>query len=333
MKKLLVVSVFAFATLSSHAQVNDKIGAEPDEIKAMARKTLVVELPEENAKVIDSFSKKTAAADAAAYRASLASYREQIEPAIRKYWQYNKNIEFKTTSEVVALFEKKSTKYVALLKVVLADGGGAYGYTFGLGVPAIVLTRTDGDSKVTKKGQLELRKYDYQMYLVTTPAEDGTESYSEAGMKFTLTQAQKHMEWIGKSSKSKTYHDYCKEMAKSNCSKLASKDLMVADNGLYKSVDKSEAVESYGKPIDFAPAADLEKAYLDATPGKAVLISLPIGTVGGSLLVVTIVKLAYMKVVVDTETNTVLNAIVPGVGKSYVEGVAKMDLRQLADCK
>ncbi len=332
MKKLIIVSAFALAAISTRAQVNDKIGAEPDEIKAMAKKTLVVELPEENDKVIASFSKKTAEADLAAYRASLASYREQIEPAVCKYWSYNKNIEFKKTSEVVALFQKKSTKYVALMKVVLADGGGAYVYSFGLGVPAIVLTRTDGDSKVTKKGQLELRKYDYQMYLVTNPFDDGTESYSEAGMKFTLTQAQKHMDWIVKSTKSKTYHDYCKAMAKSNCSKLASKDLMVDEAGLYKSVDKSEAVESYGKAIDFEPAADLQKAYLDATPGKAVLISLPIGTISGTLVVVTITKLVYMKVVVDTETNTVLNAIVPGMGKTYVEGVTKMDLRQLADC-
>jgi hypothetical protein len=40
------------------AQVSLKINAEPAELKSLARRTLVVELPEENPKVIDGFPKK-----------------------------------------------------------------------------------------------------------------------------------------------------------------------------------------------------------------------------------------------------------------------------------
>src|SRR5688500_4738273 len=79
------LSILLLASVCSHAQVAIKIWAEPAELKALSKRTLVVELPEENPKVTEGFPKKTAESDAAAYRASLASYREHIEPAVRKY--------------------------------------------------------------------------------------------------------------------------------------------------------------------------------------------------------------------------------------------------------
>lgn len=333
MNKFIPFVVAATMAIQAHAQVAVKIWADPSELKALSKKTLVVELPDENSGVINSFPKKTAEADIAAYRASLASYREKIEPAVREHWRYNEKIEFKTTSEIVSLFAKKSSKYVVLLKVVLPDGGGAYAYTFGLGVPALVLTRTDGDHKVTKKGQLQLAKYDYQMYLCTDTDDDGREIYTDAGLAFTLKQAQKHLQWAARQKKSEHYIHYCKAMRSKNCSKLRSKQLVLEESSLHKDKNKSDAMEAYGSNIEFVPRSELDAIYTSGTSDKAVLYSFPVGTIKGNALVVTITKLVYMKVVVDPSTDEVLHAIVPGMGQTYVEGLTMQDLKNLGDCK
>ncbi|HPJ53187.1 MAG TPA: DUF2924 domain-containing protein, partial [Flavobacteriales bacterium] len=127
-----------------NAQVQDWINAEPDELRALARRTLVVEIPEENPKEIDRFNKKTAEERTADYRATLESYRQVIEPAVRATWTFNEEIEFRTTSEILELFKQKSTKHVALMKAVLLNGGPVAANSPATVVPAFVLTRTDG---------------------------------------------------------------------------------------------------------------------------------------------------------------------------------------------
>ncbi|MCB0763309.1 MAG: hypothetical protein KDB84_01290, partial [Flavobacteriales bacterium] len=275
---LLLAGTFLFLG-RSNAQIAERIWAEPAVLKSFTKRILVVELPEPNTKVIDDFPKKTAAADEAAYRASLENYRAVIRPAIEEHWKYNSQIEFMTTSQIVELFTKKSTKHVVLLRAVLTDGGGVSVFSRYMGVPALVMTRTDGDHKVSKKGEVTIMKHDFQMYLTTSVAEDGTESYTAAGMKFTLLQAQKLLEWNWGNKKSESYIKYCKDRSKVNCSKMKNKELLVEENGLYKSVDKAEAKAAYGGPISFVTRQDLDAAYESGADDKAVLYSMPVGTI------------------------------------------------------
>lgn len=337
MNRLITLSATLIVAASLHAQVSVRINAKPADLKSLARRTLVVELPEPNPKVIKGFPKKSAAADEAAYRASLESYRQQIEPAIKAYWKFNEDIEYKTTTEIIQLFEKKSKKYVALMKVVLPDGGGVSGYSFGMGVPALVLTRTDGDSKVTKKGELDLRNHDFQSYLVLSPSEDGKEIFNEASMKLTLLLCQQFLDWNIHNKKSRHFLEYLKDQSEAHCSKLAAKQLMVDKDRLYKKTTPAEISENYGRPVECVDLASLEAAYLEGSPDKAVLFSIPIGTISGGIgigpLGYSFTRYAYSKVVVDASNSEVLNSIVPGTGKTYVEGLLPMDMRQLAKCK
>lgn len=334
MRKPIFLILLAFVSTSLlNAQVVDKIWANPAELKTLSKRTLVVELPEENPKVIDGFPKKTAEQDAAAYRESLAAYRTVIEPAIRGHWKWNENIEFLPTSRIVELFKQKSTKHVALLKVVLTTDMGVGAYTFGMGVPALVLTRTDGDGKVNKKGELRLIKHDYQMYLATTTDDNGRETYTPERMQFTLSQMQKHLAWIIKKGKSENYLKYCKEMAKQNCTRLKKKELLVDENGLHRSTTIDEAKGEFaGGTLSFVPERELDKAYGAREAGKAALFDMPVGSASGTLLVVTITRLVYMKVAVDTETDEVLGAVIPGIGKPAAEGLIKLDFKILSDC-
>lgn len=332
-KQLLTLLISLTCTSLIEAQVVDRIWAEPFELKGLSKRILVVELPEVNPKVIDGFSKKTAEQDTKAYQESLAAYRAVIEPAIRAHWKWNEKIEFMPTSQIVELFQKKSTKHVALLKVMLTTDMGVGAYSFGMGVPALVLTRTNGESKVTKKGELRLIKHDYQMYLATTTNEEGRETYTPERMQFTLSQMQKHIAWIGKKGKSENYLKYCKEMAVQNCKRLMSKELLVDEAGLHKSTTQEEANGAYkGGSLAFVPEQELDKAYAARSAGKAALFDMPVGSASGTLVVVTITRLVYMKVAVDTETDEVLGAVIPGIGNPAAEGLIKLDFKILSDC-
>ncbi len=326
--------VLAFLLLfagSAHAQVSASIGASPAELKALATRTLVVELPEPNQRVIAEFPAKTADAKKAAYENSLAAYREQIEPAIRKYWTYNKEIEFKTTSEVIELFKEKNPKYVALIKVVLADGGGAYAYSFGLGVPALVLTATDGASKVNKNGQMTLTNWDFQAYLATTPTNYGREDYSEASMKFTLVEAQKLLEWntAAGNKRSENFIKYAKDQSEKNCAKLASKKLLMAKQDLSKKMSPADAIDSYGRNLEVVDPSELESAYMNGDADKAVLFSVPVGVGIGTSVFVEVTNLIYMRVAVDPSTDKIL-ACIP---VSEPPGITKTEMTILKRCK
>ena len=330
MRVFLLASLLVFAG-SAHAQVSASIGASPADLKALAKRTLVVELPEPNQQVIAEFPAKTADAKKTAYENSLASYREQIEPAIRKYWTYNKEIEFKTTSEIIELFKEKNPKYVALLKVVLADGGGAYAYSFGLGVPALVLTATDGASKVNKNGQMTLTNWDFQAYLATTPTNYGREDYSEASMKFTLLQAQKLLEWntAAGNKKSENFIKYVKDQSAKNCAKLTSKKLLIAKQDLSKKMSPADAMDSYGRNLELVDPSELESAYLNGDADKAVLFSVPVGIGIGTSVIVEVTNLIYMRVAVDPSTDQILGCI----PASDARGITKTEMTILKKCK
>lgn len=332
MRSILLFSLFLLIS-GLQAQVSVKIYAEPAELKSLGNRTLVVELPEENPKVIEDFPKKKAAEKTEAYRASLASYREQIEPAIKEHWKFNKDIEFKTTSEIIALFQKKSNKYVALMKVVLPDGGGVSGYTFGLGVPALVLTRTDGDSKVNKKGELNIIKHDFQSYLVVSPDSTEREVYSPASMKATLILAQDYLNWNIKADKSKDFMAYSKAMGKKNCGSLAQRTLLVNEKGLYKGCTVEEAHENYPYKLEFVDRSVLESTYLGGDATKAVLISIPVGTVQGTMIVASVTYLAFSKLILDPATGEIISSHNPGMGKSITEGLLKGDFKSLSKCE
>lgn len=321
--------------LATTAQVAEKIWAGPDELKDLARRILVVELPGEDPKLLDALPKHATEKEIAEHRASiesywasLESYRAMIEPAIREHWKYNEEIEFKTTAEIFELFEKRSTKHVALLKVVLENGMGISRYTTRLGCPAIILARTDGDSKLTKSGNLLLGKYDYQMYLATTTSETGDVSYTPALMKFTLLQAQKHLAWIIKNGKSLSYVKYCKAMAEANCAKLHRLEMVVPEDGMHPGTTQEMARENYPYPMQFLSVPDLEATYTSGTEGNAVLFTLPVAAVSGTLKS----YLAYLKVFVDPSTNEVVGAIIPGIGVPLVRELLVQDLKRLDKC-
>ncbi len=67
----------------------------------MANRTLIVELLEEDPKVIDKLSKKKKrAAKLQEYKDFITFYNDMIKDAVSKYWTFNENIEYRSATEV-----------------------------------------------------------------------------------------------------------------------------------------------------------------------------------------------------------------------------------------
>jgi hypothetical protein len=330
MRSLILFSALFLTTLTITAQVSDRINAEPEDLKKLGNRILVVELPEENPKVIEEFPKKKAAQKTEAYRASLASYREQIEPAVRAHWKFNEQIEFMTTSQIVGLFQKRSSEHVVLMKVLLMDGGGISAYSFGFGVPALMLTRTDGEKdKISKKGEVVIRVPDFQSYLVVSPDSSDREVYTPASMKATLILMQDYLKWNIKNEKSKPFMAYSKEMGKKNCGDLAKRTLMIPKNGLYKGCTPEEAHTSYAYNMILVDRSEMEETYLKGDASSAVLFSIPVGTIQGNLVMT---YLAFSKLILDPVSGEIISSYNPGIGKSIAEGLMRADLKSLSKC-
>jgi hypothetical protein len=195
MRTALLCILSLLATQGLFAQLPNRIYASAEDLKGLSKRILVVEMPEENPKVIETLTKQEDTVELRAYREEMQTYRELIEDAIAENWKYNEEIEFKTTSEIIELFRAKSTQHVAMLKMVMVDAGGISHWADNLTLPALILTRTDGEVKFTKTGTMELRGHDYQMYFVRGIDAEGKEALTPASLAFSLRQAQKHLEW------------------------------------------------------------------------------------------------------------------------------------------
>ena len=129
--------------------------------------------------------------------------------------------------------------------------------------------------------------------------------------------------------KANNFHDYAKNEAEAKCGKLKGMTLMFEEEFLYKSQTLDEVKESYTWPIEFASAKEINDACMKGAPGKAVLIDVPCGT--------TVSPeddgIAYMKVIIDPNTDEILQCLYPGMGNCVSHQLMKADLKEIGRCK
>ena len=319
MMRIFLTLTFTAITLFGQAQFS----AKPDDLNAMSKLTLVVEVPDINPVVLEAISKrKKGAEEEAAYRTSVSTYQSHIQDAVGKYWTFNKEIEYKTAEEIKKLFESNSSKYVVLMKGVISPNFGLLAHTWTDGFPVLVFTRTNSGVKSGKTGSLTFQKPDFYMNVACTVGEERAETYSEADIKFTVIQLQKTLNTNMADKKTREFVKIASEEADVNCPKLAAKQLLVNKDELYKNLSASEAQATYGPNLQLVDQATIDRAYLDGDADKAVIFTVPV-SFG-----------MYSKLVVDPSNNEILATIVPkALAATYVKTIAKLDLEQFKKCK
>lgn len=310
------------------SQISDRIYGQPDDFKEMKNRTLVVELLEEDEKHVAKLTKKSQRKEKFAvqlkkYQDFIVEYNEMIQLVVPKYWSFNDKIEYKTSSEVKKIREAENKEYVLLFYTELRESSTDTRVDRAtLHVPALAYSRPERAK----------HRYDYKIYLPSSYIREGS-NYFESDFKFALKAAQANINWIIDNNEKLNFEDFCKEMAEKNCSKLSDYQLIVDREYLYGNLTETKAGDAYGNNLKFVSEDELDKIVLEETEGKAVLFSIPFGTVGSTFGPLTVSQLAFIKVIVDVETYEVLYIHIPGMGKSYVYEILKNEFTRFAECK
>jgi len=340
MKALLSVLILLTTAINGWAQIPNKIGAKPEELAAMAGRTLVVQLdpidPAISASILEAKKKDEAEGFKANYEASQQSYLDNIQAAMKEGWVFNERVEFRTPEECKELFLRKSPDHVVMKKEMY--GGSEFGnslsaswrhYAFPYGVTALTFYRTDM-VEVNNKGALRFEGTDFQMYMFGDYGPEGKALFSVNDLVITLKQAQKALAWCIGVEKPEDYFAYGKEQAKQNCQQLPTKDLVMESNYTYKDTQESELLEVYGPRLRFASHEELGTIYRSGSATEVVFYSVPIGHVsgmGGES------QIAYMKIAVDPSTDTIVSGSFPMAGGGVLRTYRSVDAKALKKCK
>jgi hypothetical protein len=329
MKRKTVVCLALLALFyvnSAVSQISGKYYGEKDDFKKMAKRTLLVEILEEDPDVIKRLSKKESRAkQLEEYKSFIVHYNELIRISVPKYWTYNTNIEYKTETEIRNLQKSKTNKYVLLSYFELSDTDLDHFERSELTVPALKYTRIEEPN----------RKPDYKIYLPSSHIRYG-KKYLEADFKVALLGMQENIKYVIKNDKTIQFQDFTEKVGEKNCSKLKGLSLLVEKNQLYNKLTAQEAEAAYGAKIEWATEADIQKHVVEGTSGKAALFAIPYAIAKGGVGPVSTSALGFFKIIVDCETGVILWSNNPGnipIGKNISHLIMEKEFKNMGLCK
>lgn len=325
-KTILLTFVAAFLISSySYSQIDPKIYGDASDFKLMEKRTLVVQLMEEDPDVIKKLSKKEKrAGQLKEYKEFISDYNELIQLTVPKYWTYNQNIEFKTESDVKKLQKAKDKKYVLLVYVELSDFAWHPSERSGLTVPVLVYQRME----------IPVTKPDYKLYIPSSFIREENK-YMECDFKVALQCMQANIKWILKNKEVLQFNQYAEEVAKSNCKKLKDAILLVEKDFLHK-MTEAQVTKAYGNKVEITDADGINKACLDTMQGKAAVLSIPYGIAEGRMGPIVSNTLVFFKIVVDCATGEILWSDNPGklpIGKNVTYKLMGKEFENMKACK
>jgi hypothetical protein len=325
---LILIICGILNTINTQAQIGGKVYGLKDDFIAMGTKPLIVELLEEKINEDDG-SKES--------EPFVPYYNTMIKSVIGKYWKYNQEIEYKTTSEIKKLKESKSDKYMVLYYVKqnkLAIYGEAK-VSSNIIIPSLFYSRIEEMDK----------KPDYKICMPSSGIRQDNR-YLEYDFKFILVEMQAHLTWMIQNNKTVQFNEYIQLVSKDNCNKLKDKKLLTDKSLLRpkellnKRLTEAQATLIYGNKIGFVAAEELNSFYVSNAKETAVLLNIPYGGIRptpmeASQSMQRRVLLSYYKVIVDCETNEILWVEIP---KGLVQGNTQAFLREsefkdIAQCR
>lgn len=263
MKKLLIlISTLIVAYNQTQAQ---KIHAEPSDFKQIFSRPMIVELLEEDAKIVAHLQKiikkhPTAAED---YKSFIRLYNENIKMAVDKFWTVNKEIEYRTTSDIHTLVKKKNTTYAILYYSESAEQFVDYATNKNVVVPSLNYTRMEHHNG----------KVDYSIFLpisFLTPHDD----YIETDLIFGVQFIQRNIEYMIEKNIKMSASAYAKTFGVT-CTLLQNKTLLLDNKLMANNASIEEIKNNYKYKFTFADAKKINEAVENADHESAYLVSLP----------------------------------------------------------
>lgn len=311
------------------AQISDKIYGKPEDFKELKKRILVVEILEPNPKTIEKLQKKKKQPELLKdYENFFSNYNELIKKVVPQYWKLNEKIEFKTTSEINSI--AGNSKYVILTYIELGDVMflDFYERASAVSVPALLYGRIEKPKK----------QPDYKIYLPSSYVRKDN-LYLESDFIFAIKAIQNNINYIIDNNKVLNFEEYANAVAKNNCSRIQSLNLLIDKTRKAEKLENNEIKENYKGNFRFAPPQELDSAIVNLIKGSAVMFIVPFGILksthgqsGPGTLVSW--RYAFLKVIVDAETCEILHVFEPGAMLTFFDDkIRKNDFKNIAGCK
>lgn len=286
MKYIFIVAITLIA-VSVSAQIDDRLYGTPAQIKNLTTRILVVELMEEDPKVVEKLKKEHKQPELLAnYSSFIKYYNQTIQVIVKKYWWLNKQIEYKGTTEVEKLGKAKNSKY-AILRFYVMNDKSQMDY---MDIRSLMYTRAEN---------LSVRP-DYFFFLPYAREVNNISTYNEVDFVFTIRLMQQHLDEIVKTNKIEKVKDWLETRHTANCGKLPSYKLLVDRGVLKDDVSTSDLSKKYPASFEITDIATITKAVYAEAEKTAYTVALPYGIGGTSIVTI--------KVVADAKTGDVLAA-------------------------
>ncbi len=320
---LLLLMLVLFLYSNSIAQVTY---AKPKDYDKIFSRVLVIELLEENPKIVANLQKseKKNPGELAKYKNFIAKYNKMIQEIAPKYWNLNATIEFKSSTEITKIQKSKSLKYVCLYYTeskLSTDYSSPMVYRSSLTIPTFNYNRAE-NKKV---------KPDYSFFL---PVKDTKhENFSEFDLIFAFQLMQANLEYNKSKNKKNTATQFAEKISKENCSKLAGKKLLVDKTLLHPKVNKSDISGVYQGKFEIVDQNGINTSVLEANPDEAYIAAIPVTIVKGSLGPITGSRITAIRVVVESSTGAILGCIGTKMGEFNDFNIRESDFKKFQACK
>jgi hypothetical protein len=299
-----------------------KSHAEPAEYAEIFKRPLLVEVLEENEKIVRHLEKNAKKHPGAVedYRNFIKLYNECLKTAVNKFWVLNKEIEYKTTSQIDSIAHTKFFHYAVLYYSEAAEHFIDYTTGQNLVVPTLNYTRLEHHNK----------KVDYSIYLPISFLKPHDE-YIETDLIFGIQFIQRNIEYIVENNKKMTSAVYARQFG-SHCTLLETKTLLLDQEFLSDSVSLNEIKNNYKYKFSLVPAKKINESVENSSEDNAYLVSMPyeLNTAGGPG---SSTQIICTRLIIDSKNGNILSSLGTAVRENDTKIFLTKDFTICDTCK
>lgn len=317
-----------------HAQMDNSINGDPAAFKMLQSRTVIVEMKEEDPKMVAYISKNPKSADGLKrYKDFIANNNSMLKKAVDTYWKFNSSIQYKTTTELANIIGK-SSDYVIISFRSVGEGSLEQGNYDTYSIPLLWFDRSE------RNGNEEPDDY---VYLPPNSISDEAARpeewrYVQSDYDFAVIQLQAHINYMISADTKMIYEEYAKIMSQQNCGKMKDNTLILDKDQLDNNAD-DRSIETLYKGLFDVTDGQANVVFENHEDGKQIVFSFPYEIVSGSTDVVTNLAFHFAKAAVDCKTGELLYFYKPSgdMGKgsttTWQYGLRKNLFSNMGKCK
>lgn len=326
----IILLLFILSMNKSFSQV---VYAKAEEFKELKKRTLIVQLLEEDKSAIEKMEKniakekkpdkkEAAQKELDDIRTFIKGYNEYIKTAVTKYWDLNEKVEYKTISEVKKLRESKSNKYTVLFySESMNDRTDAYGFRYAptLFIPTFNYSRIE-------EGTV---KIDYSFFMCST--NHGKMSYGDVA--FSLLLMKNHIAEIEKSGKKKyTFREYASDEGKKNCDSIKGKTFNMDKKQIHSKTDEKELKEKFTNgTLNFVTTDELILA-IENEENAIYGFTIPNTIAAGSMGPLTASRITFYRCFINVKTGKIYSCKGDSMGEFNDNYFRPKEIGDLGNC-